>query len=98
MSEPRDQEPAPSQAERDSLEDDAMKDLLRRSLGPESLDTGAPDLLRGVQKKIRVRSKGKFFSDGWSTSQPRVSYVLVALIMVLLVAVAYFVLGPTGFH
>jgi hypothetical protein len=55
-----------------------------------------PNLLPGVQKRIRRRSRGKFFGDGWSTSQARVSYVLVALITLLLVAMAYFALGPMG--
>ena len=56
----------------------------------------APLLLRGVQKKIRQRSKGKFYSDGWSTTQSKVNYTLVAVIMLALIAVVYFVLGPTG--
>jgi hypothetical protein len=55
-----------------------------------------PNLLRGVQRKIRQRSRGKFFADGWSTSQSRVSYALVAAIMLVIIAVAYFALGPVG--
>ena len=57
----------------------------------------APDLLHAVQRKIRRRSKGKFFSDGWSTSQARVNYALVAMVMLVVIAVAYFSLGPTAF-
>jgi hypothetical protein len=76
--------------------DEKMRDLLRRSLSPA---TPAPDkpVLREVQRKIRQRSKGKFFSDGWSTAGSRVNYTLVAVVMLLIVAIAYFVLGPTGF-
>ena len=77
----------------DSEESDAMRALLKRSLGGESAQ--AP-LLRGVQKKIRRRSKGKFYADGWSTTDAKVNYALVAIIMLALIAVVYFVLGPTG--
>ena len=54
------------------------------------------DFLRGVQKRIRARSRGKFYADGWSTSSPRVSYTLVAAVMLVIVLLAYFMLGPTG--
>jgi hypothetical protein len=56
----------------------------------------APALLRGVQKKIRQRSRGKFFADGWSTTQSRINYALVALVMLVVIGVAYLALGPTG--
>ena len=81
--------------EQDEKEDNAMRDLLRRSLAPA---TPAPDkpVLREVQRKIRQRSKGKFFSDGWSTAGSRVNYALIAVIMLLIVAVAYFVLGSVS--
>lgn len=87
-----------SDQERASADDDAMRALLKRSIEaaapamPEK-----PELLRGVQRKIRQRSRGKFFADGWSTSQSRVSYALVAAIMLVIIALAYFALGPTGF-
>ena len=55
-----------------------------------------PDLLPSVQGKLRRRSKGKFYADGWSTSQSRVSYVLVAFVMLVVLGVAYVALGPTG--
>jgi len=72
----------------------AMRALLKRSL---SRDTeSAPDLLAGVQRRIRVRSRGKFFADGWSTTQARVNYALVAVLTLLFVVLAYFVLGPIG--
>jgi hypothetical protein len=82
----------------DESEDDkggeAMRALLKRALAPEE---PPPHTLREVQRKIRERSKGKFYSDGWSTTQARVSYALVAVVMLLIVAIAYFVLGPMGF-
>lgn len=80
-------------------DDDAMRSLLKRSL-TESERAPRPEkpVLREVQRKIRQRSKGKFFSDGWSTAQSRVNYALVAVVMLLIVAIAYFALGPTGFN
>jgi hypothetical protein len=84
-------------ADRDSRDDDAMRSLLKRSIEMGAPPAPAqPDLLRGVQRKIRQRSKGKFFADGWSTTQSRVSYALVATLMLLVIAVAYFALGPIG--
>ncbi len=82
----------------DSKDSGAMSALLKRSLAGPSAEPEAPkqDLLRGVQRKLRQRSKGKFYADGWSTTQSRVSYALVAVIMLVLIAVVYFVLGPTG--
>jgi len=84
------------QPERQEEEKDneAMRHLVKRALSTDAIAKDAPDLLRGVQKRIRKRSGGKFFGDGWSTTQTRVSYVLVALVTVLLVAVAYYALGP----
>ena len=78
----------------DEKEEAQVRDLLKRALSNESLGEGAPDLLAGVQRRIRRRSRGKFFGDGWSTSQARTSYVLVAVLTFLLVALAYFALGP----
>ena len=76
--------------------DDAMSALLKRSLDTRVVPAPAPDFLRGVQKRIRTRSRGKFYADGWSVSSPRASYTLIALVMLIVVGIAYFVLGPTG--
>ncbi len=85
MTEPRE----PSEEESD---DELVRRLLKRTLATDVKD--APDLLQGVQRRIRRRSRGKFFADGWSTGQARVGYVLIALVTLVLVAVAYFALGP----
>jgi hypothetical protein len=74
--------------------DDAMRALLKRSLAGDAPARPAKPVLREVQRKIRVRSKGKFFGDGWSTAGARVNYGLVAVVMLLIVAIAYFALGP----
>jgi|HubBroStandDraft_6_1064221.scaffolds.fasta_scaffold2283834_2 hypothetical protein len=76
------------------VESPALRALLKRSLSGDAPGTRAPDLLPGVQKRIRRRSKGKFFSDGWSTTHTRMSYLLVAVCTLLLVALALLALGP----
>jgi hypothetical protein len=93
MSEPEDREDG-----REPSDDDPMRALLKRSLDTSSeVEANEPDLLGAVQKKIRRRSRGKFYGDGWSTTQTKISYVLIAVVMLVLVGVAYFALGPTGF-
>jgi hypothetical protein len=91
MSEAHDNDPEPQAM-------DAVRDLVKRALSDEALGGRGPDLLHGVQRRIRKRSRGKFFADGWSTAQSRLGYVLVALVTLLLVAVAYFALSPIDFR
>jgi hypothetical protein len=94
MSDPgsADRESRPDENERAS--DAGVRDLIKRSLSVEALAQEPPHLLAGVQRRIRKRSRGKFFADGWSTSQSRASYVLAGLITLMLAALAYFALGP----
>ncbi len=79
----------------DAVEDVAIQSLLRKSMVARA-PVVVPDLVSGVQKKLRKRSRGKFYADGWSTATSRTSYALVAVAMLLVVAIAYVVLGPTG--
>jgi hypothetical protein len=78
----------------DEREGAAVRALLKRSLSSRALGKPAPDLLEAVQRRIRKGSRGKFFADGWSTTQARASYLLVALVTLLLVTLAYYALGP----
>lgn len=56
---------------------------------------GAPDLLGGVQRRLRVRSRGKFYGDGWSTARaPRSTYLVTSLLMLLVLVLVYVVLIP----
>jgi hypothetical protein len=94
-------DPVDGSADRDEEQDDkdgrALASLVKRSLGDASLapkTEGA--VLRGVQRKLRQRSRGKFYGDGWSTTNARMSYVLVAIVMLVVVGIAYFALGPVG--
>jgi hypothetical protein len=78
----------------DEDQSEVVRDLVKRALATETLAKDAPDILRGVQRRIRVRSRGKFFSDGWSTMQAPLAYLLVAFITLLLVGLAYYALLP----
>ena len=84
----------PERIDDDPESEQVVRDLLKRALSEDALGKQSPDLLGGVQRRIRKRSRGKFFADGWSTGQARVGYVLVALVTLLLVALAYYALGP----
>ena len=66
-----------AQGDAEEVDDEEVRALVRRALSPEALTKDVPDLLGGVQKRIRRRSRGKFFADGWSTGQARIGYVLV---------------------
>jgi hypothetical protein len=102
--EPIEDLPPPSNAELEAQEK-AMKDLLAGAkvkvggeTSGEKAEEPAPErpILPAVQRKIRKRSKGKFYSDGWSIEAGRVNYVLIAGVMLVVLAIAYFALGPVG--
>lgn len=78
----------------DEPEDLQVRALVKRALAADSSARPPPNLLAGVQRRIRHRSRGRFFADGWSTAQARTSYALVGILTLLLVSLAYFVLGP----
>jgi hypothetical protein len=94
MTKPDDPLPPAEDERADEPDDEEVRALVRRALSPEALTKDVPDLLGGVQRRIRRRSRGKFFADGWSTGQARMGYVLVALVTLLLVVLAFYALGP----
>lgn len=57
---------------------------------------GSERLVRGIQKRLRERSRGKFYGDGWSVARSRTPLALVAVTMLVLAAVVWLALGPTG--
>lgn len=79
-------------------ESPALSALLKRSFDVQEPAAPLDDrkLLTGVQRRLRQRSRGKFYADGWSTTHSRINYALVALVMLVTIAVVYFALGPTG--
>lgn len=91
-----------SEAELAQLEDaPALSALLKRSLASTEGALPSPEkdaaLLASVQRKLRTRSKGKFYGDGWSTTQSRLNHALIAAVMLVTIVAVYLALGPTGF-
>jgi hypothetical protein len=83
----------------DRLEEDprareALRELLKRSLSVAALAAKSPELLAGVQRRIRQRSRGRFFAEGWGSTQTRASYVLIGLMTLTVAIAAYLALGP----
>jgi hypothetical protein len=72
----------------------ALRSALKGGTGDEQ--AGAPDVLAGVQKKLRERSGGKFYEDGWSTSRhpPINTYLITSLLMLAILGVIYALLAP----
>jgi hypothetical protein len=73
-----------------------LREMMRQAL--ERPPQGAPpDLLRGVQRRLRTRSRGKFYGDGWSTARaPRSTYLTTSLLMLVLLAFVFLALIPWG--
>jgi hypothetical protein len=92
MTEPLEPEP------QDERESEAVRALVKRALASDSATREAPDILRAVQRRIRLRSRGKFFADGWSTASAHQGYLILALITLVLVALAFYALSPMDFH
>jgi hypothetical protein len=70
-------------------------DLLSALKGTAS-EPEPPDVLAGFQKKLRERSGGKFYEDGWSTSRhpPKSTYLITSLIMLAVLGIIYALLAP----
>jgi hypothetical protein len=80
----------------DALDEADMRDLLRSALAPPR-GAVAPELLPGVQRRLRRRSRGKFYGDGWSTARsPRSTYLVTSLLMLVLIGFVFLVLVPWG--
>lgn len=94
-----DEELTPEQLAALEKEEQPMAALLKKSLAPAA-EAPEPakdqELLASVQKKLRQRSKGKFYADGWSTTQSRMNYGLVAGVMLVVIVAVYLALGPMG--
>jgi hypothetical protein len=69
--------------------------LLKRAMRVDAV--APPNVLAGVQRRIRQRSRGKFFADGWSTSaSPKSTYFVTSLVMLAMLVLLYFALVPGG--
>lgn len=74
-------------------EEERMRAIVRGALRGEGQ---APDVLAGFQRKMRERSQGKFYADGWSTARhaPVNTYFVTSLLMLLALGVIYALLSP----
>jgi hypothetical protein len=80
------------------VDDVDVRDLLRRALD----DGGGPSrhkaISKGVQRRLREQSRGRYFADGWSTSQsPRGIYLVTTVLMLLVIVLAFILLAPMQF-
>ena len=75
-------------------EEEVVRDLLRSAFGSD--EAPETDVLRGVQRKIRQRSRGKFYTDRWATAKhpPINTYLVTSVLMFCLLVAAYLVLRP----
>lgn len=83
----------------DEEADSGIRDMLRGAMERREKDEKPPpDVLRGVQRRLRERSRGKFYADGWSTARhPPVSmFLLTSLLMLAILFIVYAVLSPTA--
>ena len=78
----------------DPSEDARLRNLLRGAL--DAVPEESPDVLRGVQRKLRERSGGKFYADGWSTTRyaPISTFFVTSLMMLSFMVFIYFVIHP----
>ena len=69
---------------------------LRSALKGGATEDAPPDVLAGFQKKLRERSGGKFYEDGWSTSRhpPINTYLVTSLMMLAILGLIYALLAP----
>lgn len=69
---------------------------LRSALKGAAGEPAPPDVLGGFQRKLRQRSRGKFYADGWSTSRhpPINTYLITSLMMLAVLGIIYALLAP----
>lgn len=74
-------------------EDERLRSIVRGAL---RVSDEPPDVLAGFQKKVRERSDGKFYADGWSTARhpPVNTYLVTGLLIWCALAVIYALLSP----
>lgn len=76
----------------DEAEESKMRDLLKGALDlKETEPPPESEFLKGVQKRLRDRSRGKFYADGWSTAKhpPTYTYLWTSVLMLAIVIVVY---------
>jgi len=75
--------------------DDEVRSLLRNVMRVERRKPRS--VLPDVQRKIRERSRGKFFADGWGTGvSPASTYLVTSALMLAILVLVYLLLVPGG--
>jgi hypothetical protein len=92
MTDKEDELPPEPQTESEESTQESVRSILRRAKIRRPPEV---DLLTGVQRRIRERSRGRFYGDGWSRrSSPTSTYVVTSLLMLVILSLVYFVLLP----
>jgi hypothetical protein len=84
----------PPEPQKDSEEkaEVAVRSILRRAQIRRHPEV---DLLNGVQRRIRERSRGRFYADGWSRrTSPTSTYIVTSILMLVILSLVYFVILP----
>ncbi len=70
---------------------EAFVQTLRRVRGAEAPPAGAPDLLPGVQRRLRERSRGRFYADRFAERRGRglAQPLLLGLVLLLLLGLSW---------
>ena len=77
------------------LDDVDVRDLLRSALSTPPPKADA--ITEGVQRRIRERTQGRYFADGWSTSTaPKATFLITSILMLVVLVVAWLLLTPRG--
>jgi hypothetical protein len=89
----KDERPPPEpQPDGEESTQESVRSILRRAKIRRHPEV---DLLKGVQRRIRERSRGRFYADGWSRrTSPTSTYVVTSLLMLIILSLVYFVLLP----
>ncbi len=92
MTDKDDAVPPEPQDESEESTQESVRSILRRAKIRRLPEV---DLLNGVQRRIRERSRGRFYADGWSRrTTPTSTYVVTSLLMLVILSLVYFVLLP----
>jgi anti-sigma factor RsiW len=70
----------------------ALGGTLKNALTKAPDSKRSPDLLAGVQRRIRLRSRGRYFAQQVQTQRPNWPVLVTSAITLILLAVAYYYL------
>ena len=74
----------------DLRDDVALRRAFLEGFAESGADEPVPDLLPGVQKKIRERSRGRYYRDRFAERGKYATPLLLAIVMALVLGMAWF--------